>query len=120
MWGFNKKKDFDPIQSLQTLERDYGPQVTKEVVQIFIMDYPGKIRTLKDSITTGQMDRTLFMAHNIRSGCLSLGLSPMTELCEAIETKGKTLSTEKLFHLSNELENNFQKISRAFKDHFKI
>lgn len=117
---FFAKKEFDPIQSVQTLERDYGPQVIREVVQIFIQDYPEKISTLKSAITSGEMERTLFMAHNIRSGCLSLGLVPMTELCEMIESKGKTLSMEKLFHLSNELDVNFQRISQAFKDHFKI
>src|SRR3989344_76287 len=95
---------FDAVQSLKSIETNYGPQVAREVVQIFINDYPGKIAKLKTAIDQGNFESIRFLAHDIKSGCLSMGVKPMSIVCETIERDGAKLSKEELVKLADQLE----------------
>lgn len=111
---------FDAVQSLKSIESNYGPQVAREVVQIFINDYPGKITKLKDSINQGNFDSIRFQAHDIKSGCLSMGLKPMSSICETIEREGSKMSKEELMKLANELEKDYFEISQSYGDYLNL
>jgi HPt (histidine-containing phosphotransfer) domain-containing protein len=111
---------FDAIQSIKSIETNFGPQVAREVVQIFINDYPGKITKLKTAIEQGNIESVRFAAHDIKSGCLSMGIRPMSAVCETIEREGVTLSREKLQELSEKLASDYLKISRTYGDYLNI
>ncbi|WP_413287608.1 Hpt domain-containing protein [Bdellovibrio sp. HCB337] len=111
---------FDAVQSLKSIESNYGPQVAREVVQIFINDYPGKIAKLKAAINEGNFEGIRFQAHDIKSGCLSMGVKPMSSICETIEREGSKMSKEELSKLADRLESDYAEISQSYGDYLNI
>jgi HPt (histidine-containing phosphotransfer) domain-containing protein len=114
------EQTFDAKESLKSIENNYGPQIAREVVQIFIADYPGKIKKLKTAIEEGNKDTIRFVAHDIKSGCLSMGLQPMSSLCEKIEREGAQMPKEDLNDLSSKLSDHYQKISKEFGSYLSL
>jgi len=111
---------FDAIQSVKSIETNYGPQVAREVVQIFLSDYPGKIAKLKTAIEQGNAEGIRFTAHDIKSGTLSMGIKPMSTVCETIERDGSKMDREKLQQLAQQLENDYNEISRSYGEYLNI
>jgi len=111
---------FDAVQSLKSIESNYGPQVAREVVQIFISDYPGKIAKLKSAIEQDNFESIRFQAHDIKSGCLSMGLKPMSSICETIERDGMKMSREELQKMADRLETDYTEISRSYGDYLNL
>lgn len=111
---------FDAIQSIKSIENNYGPQVAREVVQIFINDYPAKIQKLRKAIEEGNAESIRFVAHDIKSGCLSMGIKPMSSICETIEREGANLSKDELQSLSNQLESDYSHISQEYGSYLNI
>ncbi len=111
---------FDAIQSVKAIETNYGPQVAREVVQIFIADYPGKIAKLKTAIEEGNQERIRFTAHDIKSGTLSMGVTPMSAICEEIERDSAKMSKERLQELATQLEENYADISKSYGEYLNI
>ena len=111
---------FDAVQSLKSIESNYGPQVAREVVQIFINDYPGKIAKLKTAVEQGNVDSIRFLAHDIKSGCLSMGVKPMSSVCEVIERDVSKLKREELDQMANQLERDYSEISRTYGEYLNI
>lgn len=111
---------FDAIQSVKSIETNYGPQVAREVVQIFIADYPGKIAKLKSAIEEGNQDKIRFTAHDIKSGTLSMGVKPMSTICEEIERDGSKMSKERLQELATQLEKDYADISKSYGEYLNI
>lgn len=111
---------FDAVESIKAIETNYGPEVAREVVQIFMTDYSAKIQKLRQSIEAGVIEKIRFSAHDIKSGCLSLGVKPMSELCEKIEREGAKLSKEELKHMTDNLESNYNQISREYGQYYNL
>lgn len=111
---------FDAVQSLKSIESNYGSQVAREVVQIFIVDYPEKIAKLKTAVEQGNSESIRFLAHDIKSGCLSMGVKPMSIICETIERENTRLSKEELSSLVNQLEKDYTEISRSYGDYLNL
>ena len=111
---------FDAIQSVKSIETNYGPQVAREVVQIFIADYPGKIAKLKSAIEEGNQDKIRFTAHDIKSGTLSMGVKPMSTICEEIERDSSKMSKERLQELATQLEKDYANISKSYGEYLNI
>jgi HPt (histidine-containing phosphotransfer) domain-containing protein len=111
---------FDAIQSVKSIETNYGPQVAREVVQIFIADYPGKIAKLKSAIEEGNQDKIRFTAHDIKSGTLSMGVKPMSTICEEIERDSAKMSKERLQELAQQLEKDYADISKSYGEYLNI
>lgn len=113
-------QQFDAVQSLKSIESNYGPQIAREVVQIFIADYPKKLEKLKVAIEEGKPETIRFVAHDIKSGCLSMGIQPMSVLCEKIERENSQLPKEELNRLSAELEEQYQRISKDYGNYLNL
>lgn len=111
---------FDAVQSIKSIESNYGQEIAREVVQIFIADYPGKIQKLQKAIQEDNKDTIRFVAHDIKSGCLSMGIQPMSSLCEKIEREGSQLPKEELVSLSSKLQNYYDEISRDYGKYLKV
>jgi HPt (histidine-containing phosphotransfer) domain-containing protein len=114
------ESQFDAVQSLKSIESNYGSQVAREVVQIFISDYPEKIAKLKTAIEQGNSESTRFLAHDIKSGCLSMGVKPMSNICETIERDNTKMTKEELTSLVIQLEKDYIEISRSYGDYLNI
>jgi HPt (histidine-containing phosphotransfer) domain-containing protein len=111
---------FNAVESLKSIENNYGPEVTREVVQIFIKDYPAKIQKLKHVIEQGNLEAIRFQAHDIKSGCLSMGVKPMSEICEKIERDTAKFSKEDLVAMTETLETDYNQISKDFSQYLGV
>ena len=111
---------FNAVESIKAIESNYGPDVAREVVQIFMNDYSAKIQKLRQSIEQGELEKIRFSAHDIKSGCLSMGVKPMSELCEKIERDGAKLSKEELKQMTDSLESNYNQISREYGQYYNL
>lgn len=111
---------FDAIQSVKSIETNYGPQVAREVVQIFINDYPAKIAKLKFAIDQGNLETIRFTAHDIKSGTLSMGIKPMSNVCEVIERDAERLGKEKLQEMARQLETDYTGISKSYGEYLNL
>lgn len=111
---------FDAIQNMKTIESNYGPQVAREVVQIFLSDYPAKLAKLKDAIDQGNFEGLRFTAHDIKSGTLSMGIRPISSICEIIEREGASLGKEKLQTLFHQLETDYWRISKIYGEYLNL
>ncbi|MGZ3744481.1 MAG: Hpt domain-containing protein [Pseudobdellovibrionaceae bacterium] len=111
---------FDAVQSIKSIENNYGPQVAREVVQIFINDYPDKLAKLKTAVDQGDLASIRFIAHDIKSGCLSMGIKPMSDTCEILERESSKLNREELKGLSEQLTADYSYISRSYGEYLNI
>jgi HPt (histidine-containing phosphotransfer) domain-containing protein len=114
------ENQFDAVQSIKSIESNYGPQVAREVVQIFISDYPAKIKKLHDAIEQGNVETIRFQAHDIKSGSLSMGVKPMSDICEKIEKDVTKLSKEELLKLADTLDTDYNQISREYAGYLNL
>lgn len=114
------ESQFDANQSIKSIESNYGPQIAREVVQIFVNDYPGKIKKLKKAIEEGNAEIIRFVAHDIKSGCLSMGIEPMSSLCEKIEREGPQMPKETLSELSTQLGDQYLSISKVYGHYLNL
>ncbi len=105
---------FDSAKSIKSIVDTYGPEVAREVVQIFVTDYASKLQKLKNGIEEGNVEIIRFQAHDIKSGCLSMGVKPMSDICEKIERHSESLSREQLKEMSVDLEKYYTEISREY------
>lgn len=111
---------FDAVESLKSIENNYGPQVAREVVQIFITDYPAKIQKLREAISQGNLETIRFQAHDIKSGCLSMGIKPMSNICEVIERDAAKLTSEELKTMTDTLEADYYHISKDYGNYLNL
>ncbi|HEY8270232.1 MAG TPA: Hpt domain-containing protein [Pseudobdellovibrionaceae bacterium] len=111
---------FDAVQSIKSIESNYGPQVAREVVQIFINDYPEKLTKLKAAVDQGDIATIRFIAHDIKSGSLSMGIKPMSNICEILERDSSKMNKEELKELSERLAADYFQISKSYGDYLNI
>ncbi|RYZ89053.1 MAG: Hpt domain-containing protein [Proteobacteria bacterium] len=106
---------FDAVASIETIEKNYGPEVTREVVQIFLTAYTAKIEKLRSAIISGEVEKIRFTAHDIKSGCLSMGAKPMSAICQTIEKEGTKFSKQELLEMTDTLKQEYATISETYK-----
>lgn len=111
---------FDVKENLNSMEKAYGVKVAREVVQIFLVDYKSKLQNLRQGIDEENSESIRFQAHNIKSGCLSMGLKPMSDLCEKIEHENENLSRHELKSLFESLEDQYKRISCEFERYLNL
>jgi HPt (histidine-containing phosphotransfer) domain-containing protein len=111
---------FDAVESIKSIESNYGPQVAREVVQIFISDYSAKIQKLRKAIEAGNLESVRFAAHDIKSGCLSMGVKPMSDICDKIEREAATLAKEEMLAMTDTLEKDYLQISKEYGGYFNL
>lgn len=111
---------FDAVKSIKSIEETYGPQVAREVVQIFVTDYVSKIQKLREGVEKGNIETIRFQAHDIKSGCLSMGVKPLSDICERIERDSEHLGREELKEMTARLEREYNLISRQYGDYLNI
>lgn len=111
---------FDVKENLNSMEKAYGVKVAREVVQIFLVDYKSKLQNLRQGIEDENTELIRFQAHNIKSGCLSMGLKPMSDLCEKIEYESERFSRNELNSMFQSLEDQYKRFSCDFEQYLNL
>jgi HPt (histidine-containing phosphotransfer) domain-containing protein len=85
-----------PNDSISALESVLGPKATREVVQLFLHDFPESVRRIAGASREDQMR----IVHGIKSSSLHMGATGLSERMAALEdrlaTPGTTLEPEEL------------------------
>jgi len=80
----------------------------KEVLNIFINDYPAKLSSLKEAVAKKDFKTIVELAHALKGAAANLGLSSIQELLCQLEYAGKE-------HQSENLETIYQKLAQELK-----
>jgi HPt (histidine-containing phosphotransfer) domain-containing protein len=72
-----------PNESLQSLESVLGSEATREIVRLFLHDFPESARTLG----AASRDDQARIAHGLKTSALHMGATGLSERMAAIEEK---------------------------------
>ena len=97
---------FDLSKALEMAGGD--KEFLKEVLNIFINDYPAKLSSLKEAVAKEDFKTIVELAHALKGAAANLGLSSIQELLRQLEYAGKE-------HQSENLETIYQKLAQELK-----
>jgi CheY-like chemotaxis protein/HPt (histidine-containing phosphotransfer) domain-containing protein len=80
----------------------------RELVEIFLQDYPRLVEQARDALTTGDVRRLHWAAHTLKGSVRLFGAKTVSDLCQELETKAKAGKTSDapglLEHVEAELD----------------
>jgi len=94
---------------LQVLVDECGHDLTRELLLIFLTDYPSWIHRLKDDIVLGDRDRWYYRADQMKSGAANLGAVELAHLFEVLENAPQGTPPDELNHLVQQITDEHQK-----------
>jgi HPt (histidine-containing phosphotransfer) domain-containing protein len=83
MGGHDKVSEPPPNESISLLESVLGAEATREIVRLFLHDFPGSVRRI---VAAGREDQ-IRIVHGIKSSALHMGASRLSEQMAALETR---------------------------------
>jgi len=93
-----------PNEALRDLAALVGDEATREIVRLFLHDFPASIRILARCSLEDQMR----IAHGLKSSALHMGAAGLSRRMEAIEERlarpGETLGPEELGEAAADFE----------------
>jgi CheY-like chemotaxis protein len=111
------------IALLRELCGDIGEdslEVLTELIDIFLTDTPEQLKQLQQAIAEGDHDKTVHLAHTLKSTSATLGARNFSELCRILEIAGQEgqleEATEKIRLLKLEYEKVKTKLASVAQD----
>lgn len=94
---------------IEGLVRDFGPELTDELIDLFLQETPGRIASLLDSDewTPGDSAR---VAHALESSCHDLGIMRMAALCKEIQAAQVEEKPETFRTAARALEQEYERV----------
>lgn len=96
--------DFTMVQNLVELGGDDGKEFLKEIVDLYIAQYPELFSSMKNSSLKNDNVQMYQSAHTLKGASLNIGAKEIASLCKQIELKGKENDMEQIPELINTLE----------------
>jgi HPt (histidine-containing phosphotransfer) domain-containing protein len=85
-----------PNEAIEALASVLGEDSTREIVRLFLEDFPQSVRRLGD----GKREEQVMIAHGLKSSALHMGATGLSQRMAAIERKlsapAETLSRDEL------------------------
>jgi HPt (histidine-containing phosphotransfer) domain-containing protein len=79
----------EPIDRVRLFSRIEGDlDLLREIVSLFLADYPRRLGELKDAVTRGDSDAVSSVAHSIKGSVGSLAAQPCYEAAQRLERMG--------------------------------
>jgi HPt (histidine-containing phosphotransfer) domain-containing protein len=93
-----------PNEAIESLASLLGEDSTREIVRLFLSDFPQSVRRL----SSGSREEQLMIAHGLKSSALHMGATGLSQRMAAIERKltatPEALSPEEVFAALAEFE----------------
>lgn len=117
----NSGRSLTPLEpvafaNLQTLERSENPDVTTELISLYLEQAPQQIRILKESIARRDANALLQTVHSLKSSSAIFGAQKLAALCQAMEVLGRSNSFEDAAVLCSEAEKQFEAVRTALSE----
>jgi CheY-like chemotaxis protein/HPt (histidine-containing phosphotransfer) domain-containing protein len=107
--------DPEPIAALRSLRRPGQPDPLAELIDVFLSDATLRLRELRQALEAddaGVLERS---AHNL-AGCASnLGATRFVRLCQQLETRAQTGTTNGAANLLDDIEAEFERLRAALE-----
>jgi HPt (histidine-containing phosphotransfer) domain-containing protein len=97
--------DFSIVQNLIELGGDDGKEFLKEIIDLYIQQYPELYNSIKNSAAKNQSVEMFQSAHALKGASLNVGAKELASLCKQIELKGKANDMTQIPELITALEN---------------
>jgi HPt (histidine-containing phosphotransfer) domain-containing protein len=81
--------DLSIVQNLIDLGGDDGKDFLKEIIDLYIQQYPELFNNIKNGAKSGDAVLMYQSAHALKGASLNVGAKEMADLCKQIELKGK-------------------------------
>jgi len=96
--------DFSMVQNLIDLGGDGGKDFLKEIIDLYIEQYPELFNNIKESSIKNENVQMYQSAHALKGASLNIGAKEIASLCKQIELKGKENDMAQIPELVNTLE----------------
>ena len=104
--------DHAVLSELETL----GADIVAEIVDLFLGDFPERLRKLQQAVNVRSKDAVLREAHGLKGSALAVGAARLASLCAAMECDARDglldRAAGQLFHLEPE----FAKVRSALRE----
>lgn len=107
--------DKDVLASLRELGGDDDPGLFNELVNMFLLDTPERMRTLSDALDKGDPTELERAAHALKSSAANLGAPGLSRLFREIETAGREKDLARAAPLVAQMKPEFEKVQVALK-----
>ncbi|WP_172194395.1 ATP-binding protein [Saccharibacillus qingshengii] len=77
--------DLVVVQELVGLDEGEEPEVLRALLEVYEQETPGKLERLEEWVLAGAFEQGIRVAHNLKSGSLSLGVNHFSRMLERIE-----------------------------------
>jgi PAS domain S-box-containing protein len=101
--------DQEVIGRLFELARGENKNFVNEIIDTFVADTPSVIASMKECVAKNEANRLHELAHSLKSSSGVLGAVTMSNLCNAIEERGRNGKTDGAAELVTRLENEFNR-----------
>jgi HPt (histidine-containing phosphotransfer) domain-containing protein len=97
--------DSSIVQNLIDLGGDDGKDFLKEIVDLYIQQYPELYNSIKNGAENNQSVEMYQSAHALKGASLNIGAKEIASICKQIELKGKANDMTQIPELIVLLEN---------------
>jgi signal transduction histidine kinase/CheY-like chemotaxis protein/HPt (histidine-containing phosphotransfer) domain-containing protein len=98
---------------LADLRKEAGPELLRELFDLFRGDAPTFLRGLAAAAAEGNASKLQKMAHGLRGAALGLGAQALAACCTALEAQGRAGVLDDAARLVDEAERQFQRACEA-------
>jgi two-component system sensor histidine kinase/response regulator len=82
--------DESVLEELHGLAMEGEPDIVEQLISMFVLETPGRIENIRGSASAGNPRGVLQTAHLLKGTCRQLGLVAMADICQELETSGKS------------------------------
>ena len=100
--------DATTVQKLRAIgSRMSEAAFVKNLLERFLRGTPERLRALQAAVADSDCEALEFQAHTLKSSCGYVGAAVMADVCQALETLGRTGDTQDAGQLVAELQESF-------------
>lgn len=78
--------DFQILHNLSELDDEDDPNFLGELINIYLLDVPQQLKTMKEAISLGDTDSLKLASHTLKSSSANLGALSFSEVCKELES----------------------------------
>jgi len=104
--------DANTLQKLQEIgARANEDTFVKNLLQRFLQGTPERLQALQEAAATSDCETLEFQAHTLKSSCGYVGATVMAEICQTLESLGRTGDARNAEQLVADLQESFARVT---------
>ncbi|NNM00291.1 MAG: Hpt domain-containing protein, partial [Gammaproteobacteria bacterium] len=77
------------LESIRSLQGDYGADLLERIIQIFLQSSPKLLEKMQEAAATANAAQLASAAHSLKSSAANLGATALAALCRDLEKMGR-------------------------------